>query len=105
MVEDEDAAGRRESSLGLAIEKVYERQENALIAGFANGEGLPAVYECLKDGVSTFKSTGFEERGGTDEHKEATRDRRCRGGDSSGRWLNKLLFKQPNPASRFSAYF
>lgn len=44
--------------------KRYERQENALIAELANGEWVPAVYKRLKDGISTFKSTGFEEREG-----------------------------------------
>lgn len=42
----------------------YERQENALIAELANGEWLPAVYKGLKDRISAFKSTGFEEREG-----------------------------------------
>jgi hypothetical protein len=40
----------------------YERQENAVIAGLANGEWLLAVYKRVKDRIGAFKSSGFEER-------------------------------------------
>jgi len=38
----------------------YERQENALITGLANGEGLPAGYEMTQGRDRGIQCTGFE---------------------------------------------